>query len=63
MLDGGESLCSLAYRFLNNRVGTDLRGPPVLFAMGGQLLLSHHLQWDGGVTQESKLVLTNLECV
>lgn len=35
-----------ANRFLNNRAGTDLRGPPVIFAMGGQMLSSHHLQWD-----------------
>lgn len=52
-----------ANRFLNNRAGTDLRGPPVIFATGGQLLLSHPLQWDGGMTPESKPVFKNVEVV
>lgn len=54
---------SRANRFLNNRAGTDLRGPPVIFATGGQLLPSHHFQWDGGMTPESKLLLINVEWV
>lgn len=54
---------SQANRFLNNRAGTALRGPPVIFARGGQLVLSHHLQWDDEMTPESKLLLTNVEVV
>lgn len=53
MLDGNESLCSLANRFLNNRAWTHLKGPPMPFAVEGQLLLAHHLLGDGRVTQMS----------
>lgn len=45
MLDGDVSLCSLANRFLNNRSGADLRGPPAIFCHGGQLLLSLVMGW------------------
>ena len=63
MLDENESLCSLANRFLNNRAGTDLRGPPALFPMKGQLLLSYHLQQHSGVTRVKASTCKSWVCV